>query len=76
MIKMEEIEKPNMSNSSELILRRLIIYLQDVEHILRHEILSPEEIDIVQQQLKDCFKWFAEIQHRLDEQRALMEEIK
>ncbi len=33
-----------MSNSSELILRRMLIYLDDVIQILHHEHLTDEEI--------------------------------
>lgn len=57
-----------MSDTSQLILRRMIVYLQDVEHNLRHEILTEEEIKIVEDQLKQCFDGLAEISDRLDEQ--------
>jgi len=63
-----------MSDNSQLILRRLIIYLQDVNHILYHEILTKEEIQTLETQLKECFKWFAEIKHRLDEQKDLQKQ--
>ena len=57
-----------MSNSSELILRRAIVYLDDVEQVLRHDILTRQELHVLGDQLDMLQKKLGSLRGRQLEQ--------